>query len=59
MGSKDTAVWRASLENSMTGERLGFVEGINRPIRGIINRALGFRDFGNFRLQVLVEPGEI
>jgi transposase len=36
----------------------GFVEGINRAIRGIINRAFGFRDFGNFRLQVLVEHGE-
>jgi transposase len=36
----------------------GFVEGINRAIRGIINRAFGFRDFNNFRLQVLVEHGE-
>jgi len=35
----------------------GFVEGINRAIRGIINRAFGFRDFHNFRLQVLVECG--
>jgi transposase len=35
----------------------GFVEGINRAIRGIINRAFGFRDFDNFRLQVLVEHG--
>lgn len=33
----------------------GFVEGINRAIRGIINRAFGFRNFDNFRLQVLVE----
>ena len=36
----------------------GFVEGINRAIRGIINRAFGYRDFGNFRLQVLVECGD-
>ena len=36
----------------------GFVEGINRAIRGIINRAFGFRDFDNFRLQVLVECGD-
>jgi transposase len=36
----------------------GFVEGINRAIRGIINRAFGFRDFDNFRLQVLVEHGD-
>jgi transposase len=35
----------------------GFVEGTNRAIRGIINRAFGFRDFDNFRLQVLVECG--
>jgi len=33
----------------------GFVEGINRAIRGIINRAFGYRNFDNFRLQVLVE----
>ena len=37
----------------------GFVEGINRAIRGIINRAFGFRNFDNFRLQVLVECGGI
>ena len=36
----------------------GFVEGINRAIRGIINRAFGFRNFDNFRLQVLVECGK-
>jgi len=35
----------------------GFVEGINRAIRGIINRAFGFRNFDNFCLQVLVECG--
>jgi transposase len=37
----------------------GFVEGINRAIRGIINRAYGFRNFDNFRLQVLVECGGV
>jgi transposase len=37
----------------------GFVEGINRVIRGIINRAFGFRNFDNFRLQVLVECGGV
>lgn len=36
----------------------GFVEGTNRAIRGIINRAFGFRNFDNFRLQVLVECGD-
>jgi len=35
----------------------GFVEGTNRAIRGIINRAFGFRNFTNFRLPVLVEHG--
>jgi transposase len=35
----------------------GFVEGTNRAIRGIIHRAFGFRNFDNFRLQVLVECG--
>lgn len=33
----------------------GVVEGLNRAIRGIINRAFGFRKFKNFRLQVLAE----
>jgi len=37
----------------------GFVEGINRAIRGIINRAFGYRNFDNFRLQVLVECGRV
>ena len=32
-----------------------FVESINRAIRGIINRAFGYRNLDNFRLQVLVE----
>ncbi|HEY84417.1 MAG TPA: transposase, partial [Chloroflexi bacterium] len=36
----------------------GFVEGTNRAIRGIINRAFGFRDFANFRWQVLTELGD-
>jgi transposase len=37
----------------------GFVEGANRAIRGIIQRAFGFRNFDNFRLQVLVECGGV
>lgn len=36
----------------------GFVEGINRAIRGIIQRAFGFHNFDNFRLHVLVECGD-
>jgi transposase len=35
----------------------GFVEGTNRAIRTIISRAYGYRNFGNFRLQVLSELG--
>jgi transposase len=35
----------------------GFVEGINRAIRVIINRAYGYRNFDNFRLQVLAQYG--
>jgi transposase len=35
----------------------GFVEGINRAIRSIIWRACGFRNFDNFRLQILAEHG--
>ena len=35
----------------------GFVEGINRAIRAIINRAYGFRNFDNFRLHVLAQHG--
>tara|TARA_B100000315_G_C14518391_1_gene560317 strand:- start:16 stop:1305 length:1290 start_codon:yes stop_codon:yes gene_type:complete len=41
------------------GERItnGFVEGMNRAIRAIINRAYGYRNFLNFRLQVLAQHG--
>ena len=35
----------------------GFVEGMNRAIRSIIWRACGFRNFENFRLQILAEHG--
>jgi len=34
-----------------------FVEGMNRAIRAIINRALGYRNFQVFRLKVLAEYG--
>jgi transposase len=37
----------------------GFVEGINRAIRVIINRAYGYRNFENFRLQVLAQHGSV
>lgn len=41
------------------GERVtnGFVEGMNRAIRAIISRAYGYRNFENFRLQVLAQHG--
>jgi len=35
----------------------GFPEGMNRAIRAIIRRACGYRNFDNFRLQVLAEHG--
>jgi len=35
----------------------GFVEGMNRAIRTIIARAYGYRNFENFRLQVLAQHG--
>lgn len=35
----------------------GFVEGLNRAIRVIINRAYGYRNFENFRLQILAQHG--
>lgn len=35
----------------------GFVEGINRAIRSIINRAYGYRNFTHLRLQILAECG--
>ncbi len=35
----------------------GFVEGMNRAIRTLISRAYGFRNFENFRLQILARHG--
>jgi transposase len=35
----------------------GFVEGINRAIRAIINRACGYRNFENFQLQIMAQHG--
>ena len=49
--------WREFLNYFVDGVTQGFVEGINRAIRGIINRAFGFHKFEHFRLQVLVECG--
>ena len=49
--------WHEFLNYFIDRVTQGFVEGINRAIRGIIDRAFGFRCFENFRLQVLVECG--
>ncbi|MGB0389044.1 MAG: ISL3 family transposase, partial [Ardenticatenaceae bacterium] len=49
--------WEEFLNYFDEGITQGFVEGMNRAIRGIINRAFGFRNFENFRLQVLAEHG--
>lgn len=49
--------WSEFLNYFVDGVTQGFVEGINRAIRGIINRAFGFHTFEHFRLQVLVECG--
>ncbi len=35
----------------------GFVEGMNRAIRTVISRAYGFRNFDNFKLQILAQFG--
>jgi transposase len=50
--------WWAEILNYFD-ERItnGFVEGMNRAIRSIIWRACGFRNFENFRLQILAEHG--
>ncbi len=50
--------WTEFLNYFDEGITQGFVEGTNRAIRGIINRAFGFRDFANFRWQVLTELGD-
>lgn len=50
--------WTEFLNYFDEGITQGFVEGTNRAIRGSINRAFGFRNFANFRLQVLVEHGD-
>ena len=35
----------------------GFVEGMNRAIRLVISRAFGYRNFDNFKLQILAQHG--
>jgi len=50
--------WEEFLNYFDEGITQGFVEGTNQAIRGIINRAFGFRDFANFRWLVLTELGD-
>ncbi|MCP3686131.1 MAG: ISL3 family transposase [bacterium] len=50
--------WAEFLNYFEDGITQGFVEGTNRAIRVIINRAYGFQKFDNLRLQILVELGE-
>lgn len=50
--------WDEFLNYFNEGITQGFVEGINRAIRGIMNRAFGYHIFENFRLQILVECGD-
>ena len=49
--------WEEILNYFIERTTQGFVEGINRAIRGIINRAFGYHNFENFCLQVLIECG--
>ena len=49
--------WKEILMYFEEGITNAFSEGINRAIRAIINRAYGYRNFDNFRLQVLAQHG--
>jgi transposase len=49
--------WEEILRYFEEGITNAFSEGINRAIRSIINRAYGYRNFDNFRLQVLAQHG--
>ena len=53
-----TGTWWTEILNYFL-ERVtnGFVEGMNRALRAIIDSAFGYRNFENFRLQVLAEHG--
>ena len=49
--------WTEILNYFLEGVTNGFVEGLNRALRAIIDRACGYRNFENFRLQVFAEHG--
>jgi len=49
--------WKQILNYFIERVTNGFVEGLNGAIRNIIRRAFGYRNFENFKLQVLAEQG--
>ena len=51
--------WSEFLNYFNEGVTSAIVEGLNNGIRSIIRRAFGFHSFQNFRLQVLVELGDL
>jgi transposase len=50
--------WNEFLNYFVDHVTQGFVEGINNAIRAVIRRAFGFRNFDNFRLQILAQYGD-
>lgn len=51
--------WDEFLNYFNEGVSSGVVEGLNNAIRAIIRRAFGYHVFEHFRLQVLVEQGQL
>jgi len=51
--------WNEFLNYFNEGFSSGVVEGLNNAIRAIIRRAFGYHVFEHFRLQVLVEQGQL
>jgi transposase len=51
--------WDEFLNYFDEGVTSGVVEGLNNAIRAIIRRAFGYHLFENFRLQVMVEHGQL
>jgi transposase len=51
--------WEELLNYFNEGFTSGVVEGLNNAIRGTIRRAYGYHVFENFRLQIMVEHGDL
>ena len=51
--------WEELLNSFNEGFTSGVVEGLNNAIRGTIRRAYGYHVFENFRLQIMVEHGDL